>query len=44
MKGAKTGYALAALLMVLVFALAGAVSTVLTERYGLRLDLTEESL
>ena len=44
MKGAKAGYALAALLMALVFALAGAVGVVLTERYGLRLDLTEESL
>ena len=44
MKGAKAGYALTALLMVLVFALAGAVSVVLTDDYGMRLDLTEESL
>ena len=44
MKGAKAGYALTALLMVIVFALAGAVSVVLTDDYGMRLDLTEESL
>lgn len=44
MKGAKAGYALTALLMVLVFALAGAVSVILTDDYGMRIDLTEESL
>ena len=44
MKGAKAGYVLTALLMVIVFALAGAVSVVLTDDYGMRLDLTEESL
>lgn len=44
MKGAKAGYALTALLMVIVFALAGAVGVVLERDYGMRLDLTEESL
>ena len=38
------GYRLTALLLIAVFALAGAVSVALTERYGLRLDLTENRL
>lgn len=44
MKGTRAGCLLAALLMGLVFALAGAVSVVLTRDYGLRLDMTEQRL
>ena len=44
MKGVKAGYALAALLMVVVFALLGAIGVVLEEDHGLRLDLTENRL
>ena len=44
MKGVKAGYALSALLMLLVFALSGAAGVMLTDDYGMRLDLTEEKL
>ncbi len=37
-------YTFLALLIVLVFALSGAVSVVLTQRYGLKIDLTENQL
>lgn len=44
MKGTRAGYVLSAILMGIVFVLIGAVSVVLTRDYGLRLDMTEQSL